>query len=255
MIDLVSVDNMRSSDRITIDRGTPSLELMRRAGLVLYKSLSYKGNVSIVTGKGNNGGDGFALACFLAGDGFSPIVYTLSDELSDDAYYFYDKAKKMGVLIREYVPHLNQLSDSDIIVDALLGTGFHGEVEGIYKDCIEEINSYRDKFILSVDINSGVSGDYGPSSLFVRSSLTVTIQAIKKGMLIDNKSYLSHLVIGDIGVSLSKKEDIMVPKTEFDSLTKERTFTEDGISYFYKDSRKVYCQPEWLRIEKVSYLG
>lgn len=73
MIDIVSILNMRQSDEKTASV-IPSLELMRRAGNVLYSSIPWKGNIDILVGAGNNGGDGFALACFLAENGFSPYL-------------------------------------------------------------------------------------------------------------------------------------------------------------------------------------
>ncbi len=253
MIDIVSVKNMKESDNAAKEGGIPSLELMRRASIVLYKSLAWKGNVNIVVGKGNNGGDGFALACILSNEGFSPVIYKVEDDISDDAYYFEKQAKELGVLINDYVPHLNQLEDADIIVDCLLGTGFKGKVEGIYRDAIEEINSYLDAFVVSCDINSGVSGDYGPTDIYVESDLTVCIQAIKKGMLLEGKSYLKSVTVGDIGITLLAKEDSMACVEEFNKHEDIHVYREHGLSYYYHGENKVYMTPEWLKIRTLSY--
>lgn len=253
MIDIVSVKNMRDSEAQVISDSIPSLELMRRAGIVLYKSVTWKGNVDILTGKGNNGGDGFALACILANEGFSPVVYKVEDYVSDDAYYFEKQAKELGVIINDYVPHLNQLDDADIIVDCLLGTGFKGEISGYYADAIKEINDHLNAFVVSCDINSGVSGDYGPSNIYVKSDLTVSIQAIKKGMLVDSKEYLKRVTVGDIGVQLLHKEDSIALQEDFKVKGDGKVYQEHGFSYYYDGENKIYQQPEWLKVRTLSY--
>lgn len=250
--DVISVTNMRNSDKFTIENDVPSLELMRRAGLVCYKAIKWLGNINILVGKGNNGGDGFALACLLAKAGYSPVVYKVSDEISDDSFYFEKKAKKLSVIINEYVPNISQLDDADIIVDCLLGTGFNGEVKGLYKDCIKEINSYKNKIVVSVDINSGVSGDYGPSKTYVKSDITIAIQAIKQGML-SILDEIKTVYIGDIGVKILEEENKLVSEDEFDKYSKETIYTEKGISYVYENKGKVYLLSKATDIKKISY--
>ena len=65
MIDCISVENMRLSDAQTIAAKVPSLELMGRAAEGVYRAVNWHGRVAIVVGSGNNGGDGFALACIM----------------------------------------------------------------------------------------------------------------------------------------------------------------------------------------------
>lgn len=65
MIDYTSVENMRQSGAYTIANMVPSLELMYRAAYGVFKAVNWSGRVAIVVGSGNNGGDGFALACIL----------------------------------------------------------------------------------------------------------------------------------------------------------------------------------------------
>ena len=75
MIDCISVENMRQSDCYTIANLVPSLQLMHRAALGVFRSVSWCGPVAIVVGSGNNGGDGFALACILAEHNFDCTVF------------------------------------------------------------------------------------------------------------------------------------------------------------------------------------
>lgn len=250
--DVISVTNMRESDKATIENNTPSLELMRRAGLVCFKAIKWKGNIDILVGKGNNGGDGFALACLLAKEGYSPVVYKLSEEISDDSFYFEKEAKKLSVIINEYIPHISQLDDADIIVDCLLGTGFNGTVKGIYKDCIDEINSYKTKTIVSVDINSGVSGDKGKTRTYVKADITIVIQAIKYGLLsVLNET--KNIYIGDIGIKLLNDENSLVTADEFSNYDLSKIFKEKDLSYVIDSEKKVYLLPEGVKVKKISY--
>lgn len=250
MIDVVSILNMRQSDEKTASV-IPSLELMRRAGNVLYSSIPWKGNIDILVGAGNNGGDGFALACFLAENGFSPIVYKIEDEVCDNAFYFEQKAKQLGVIISNYVSSIRQLEDADILVDCLFGTGLNRTPQGLYLDCIEEINSYPNKTIISCDINSGVNGDLGPTDIYVKSDYTVCIQAIKKGMLIRSKEYLKNVIVADIGIDLLKKEDFL---SLDDSIHSNKDLEVGNDMFYYSDSgHKVYFVPDWLKVKEISY--
>ena len=76
MIDCISVENMRLSDQQTIAAITPSLELMYRAAYGVFRAVNWFGKTAIVVGSGNNGGDGFALACILQKHGLpSSIIH------------------------------------------------------------------------------------------------------------------------------------------------------------------------------------
>ena len=65
MIDCISVENMRRSDAYTIENFVPSLELMYRAAYGVFCQVGWYGKIAILAGSGNNGGDGYALACIL----------------------------------------------------------------------------------------------------------------------------------------------------------------------------------------------
>ena len=87
MIDCISVENMRRSDADTIANLVPSLELMYRAAYGVFMAVKWNGQIAIVAGSGNNGGDGFALAWILKQKGFDCTVYTVSNRLSEDSAY------------------------------------------------------------------------------------------------------------------------------------------------------------------------
>ena len=205
-IDCVSVSTMRESDVRTIERGTPGITLMYRAALGVYKAVRWYGETVIVVGSGNNGGDGYALACILQMNGFACRIVTLSDSRSADGDHFAKRAETLGVPIVPYVP--GELRGS-IIVDCILGTGFHGRLRERYAQAITEINA-SGAFTVSVDINSGMNGDTGEAETAVCSDLTVTIGFVKTGLITENAGrYMKKLVWTDIGIELSRKEKLI----------------------------------------------
>jgi NAD(P)H-hydrate epimerase len=181
MIDCISVENMRRSDAFTIENLVPSLELMFRAAYGVFESVEWRGKIAIVAGSGNNGGDGYALACILKEKGFDCTVYTVGSRLSNDARHYANIACGLGIKIIPLKSDTD-LSAFDFVVDCLLGTGFNGIVRDDYRNAIENINA-SGAYIVSVDINSGMNGDTGEAETAVHSDLTVTIGYIKNSFV------------------------------------------------------------------------
>ena len=204
MIPCISVENMRCSDAYTIASFVPSLELMRRAAMGVFKAHHWQGRTAIMVGSGNNGGDGFALAWILKEKGFDCIVFTVSQKMSPDSAHYAAKAKEAGVSVVPF--EKGCLNGFSTVVDCLLGTGFSGTARGNYRDAIEAINE-SGAFVISVDINSGMNGDTGEAELAVRSDLTVTIGFVKTGLVTENAgNYIKRLVCADIGIVLLQEE-------------------------------------------------
>ena len=204
MIPCISVENMRLSDAYTIANYVPSLELMHRAAMGVFKAHHWQGSTAIVVGSGNNGGDGFALAMILKERGLNCTVFTVSQKLSPDSAYYAEKAREAGVHICAFGTGV--LNGFDTVVDCLLGTGFSGTVRGYYRDAIEAINT-SGAYVISVDINNGMNGDTGEAELAVRSDLTVTIGFLKAGLVTNNaEKYIKRLVCTDIGIVLVWEE-------------------------------------------------
>ena len=204
-LDCVSVANMRESDRKTIEKHVPSLTLMYRAAMGVYRAASWSGDIVIAAGSGNNGGDGFALACILKAEGIDCRVVTLSDKLSPDSGHFAERTKSLGVPVIPF--EKGAFAGCNIVVDCLLGTGFHGAVREPYAAAIRAINA-SGAYVISMDINSGMNGDTGEAELVVRSDLTVTIGFVKTGMLTANAgNHMKRLVVADIGILLDQEEN------------------------------------------------
>lgn len=204
MIDCISVENMRQSDAYTIANLVSSLELMHRAAYGVFKAVDWHGRTAIVVGSGNNGGDGFALTCILKEYGYICAVFTVSPRLSADSAYYANRAAAAGVPILSLKPGC--LSDFNIVVDCLLGTGFQGALRENYRTAIEAINA-SNAYVVSVDINSGMNGDTVDAELAVFSDLTVTIGYVKRGLISENAGrHMKRLVCADIGIVLAKQE-------------------------------------------------
>ena len=196
---------MRKSDAYTIEHFVPSKELMYRAAKGVYDSYNeWEGkSIAIVTGGGNNGGDGYALAGILKENAIDPNIIKVSEKMSEDGQYFFNTAAELGVESEEFTD-TTDLGKYDVIVDCILGTGFSGEVRGKAKDAIEAINKSK-AFVISVDINSGMDGNTGETALAVKSDLTVSIGYLKTGLVSDAaKEYIGALVNVDIGIVLAE---------------------------------------------------
>ena len=205
MLECISVENMRLSDALTIEKYVPSLELMHRAAMGVFRAVERQGRIAIVVGSGNNGGDGFALACILNEHKIDCTIFTVSQRLSADSAHYAAKATELGVTIFPFTRGC--LDGSDMVVDCLLGTGFQGALRENYRTAIEEINA-SDAQVISVDINSGMNGDTGEGELIVGSDLTVTIGFVKNGLVTPNAgNYMKRLVCADIGIRLAKEEN------------------------------------------------
>jgi len=153
--------------------GIPGVELMKKAGG--FVSLEAKkflkdvpgSRVDVFCGTGNNGGDGFVAANDLYKWGANVFIWVVGDisRIKGDALYFFQKCKKNNITINSLkvekdLLSLKHISETVLIIDALLGTGFRGEVRGIMYDLIKLINKVK-RPVFSVDIPSGINGDTG----------------------------------------------------------------------------------------------
>jgi len=166
---IVSAAEMREIDRATSERfGVPSLTLMENAGTAVARFIlaDYPGadRISIVCGRGNNGGDGFVIARKLkeAGKNVRILLLCATDEIRGDAATMLQKltlSPQMVCDIRSLESaEARETLDADVIVDALLGTGFHPPVSPLYSAAIGKINESGTP-IVAVDIPSGADAD------------------------------------------------------------------------------------------------
>jgi ADP-dependent NAD(P)H-hydrate dehydratase / NAD(P)H-hydrate epimerase len=207
---VASVSEMRKMDQTAVKKyGIDEILLMENAGNAVFfaieKEIGIKENkFLILAGGGNNGGDGMVTARKLHSNGAEVNFLLLTDELKLKGITKknFKILKKTGLSIKKK-PNQKEiqkaLKETDVVVDAMLGTGLSGEVKGIYKKAIELINKSGKK-VVSVDIPSGINGDTGEiMGTAVKSYITVTFGLPKVGEInfpgYENtqKLYVSHI--------------------------------------------------------------
>ncbi len=164
----------------------------------------WKEPVAIMAGKGNNAGDGYVVAGLLNDRGLQAEIILLDEKFSEDGRYYFDQCTERGIPVKIYEPGMD-LSGYGTIVDCLLGTGFSGDVREPMASMIRGINEAGEKgtFVVSADINSGLNGDTGEGSLFVKSDLTVSIGEFKFGHFIGKaREAMKDKANVDIGIEI-----------------------------------------------------
>jgi NAD(P)H-hydrate epimerase len=212
---------IREVDRRAIEEyGMSGLVLMEnaaRGAVDVLMSLGCRGPVAIACGKGNNGGDGFAMARHvdLKGVPVKVLVWCAPDQLRGDAATNFAILEKCGIPIiffgddYEATALENELSGCEWIVDALLGTGATGDPRRPLDRVVEHLNRHPAKK-LAVDIPSGLDCDTGwASPTTMRADHTITFVATKPGLQADQaQQYVGKVHIVDIGAPRSLIEEI-----------------------------------------------
>jgi len=213
---------MREIEKIAIEEtGIPSILLMENASIRVTEHCIRVLNgiktpkVLAACGPGNNGGDGMAIArhLFLKGIDVKIIYAGDINAAKGDAKINLDIIKKLGIEIFSLSASSlePQIDSYDLIVDALLGTGLTRDAEGCVKQLIEKINRYA-KYVISVDIPSGVHSDTGRiMGCAVKANETVTLGYAKKGLyLFPGAENAGRIYIEDICIppSIIKKINI-----------------------------------------------
>lgn len=220
---VATAEQMREFDRRTAEEfGVPSLVLMENAGRHVAETAArmlgspHERRVVIVAGSGNNGGDGFVAARHLHDAGAVVSVFLLADpgRVKGDAKVNLDILLDRGFSVQQ-VNDASQLadalSDADLVVDAIFGTGLHGDVSGLIRDVISAMNAAQTP-VLAVDIPSGVDADSGKIwGVAVRADCTVTFALPKIGLLVyPGASCVGELTVADIGIPDQLFDEVMV---------------------------------------------
>lgn len=198
---------MREADRRCIeDIGIPGAVLMNSAGEAVFREVK-QSPVGIICGKGNNGGDGFVVArlALEAGLDVRVLLAAAPEEVCGDAGIFLSAYRNLGgpVTIASTpdaaLVGLLELAECRVLIDALLGTGIHGELRGIPQKIIEAWPSIP---TIAVDLPSGLDADTGtPCGACVTAETTVTFQYPKMGFKNPAaRPYLGRVIVADIGI-------------------------------------------------------
>ncbi len=231
---LLSAEEMRKIDALAVSSGIPSEVLMENAATATVCEILKQNpqKVIIFAGKGQNAGDGFAIARRLFVKKVPVEVVTLFDEaaLSGAAAVNFAAIKSIGVTIKPF-------SKSDdysctVAVDCILGTGARGEVSGIVADAINTINNLS-TFIVSADIPSGISATSGEVlGRAVKADKTVTYGFLKAGLYSPlSADYIGEIILDD--VSIPENSDVLQNVTTH-LLTKEDVFFPNTIPSSHK---------------------
>ena len=218
---VLTAAQMREADRLTTERyGVSGTQLMENAGTAIAEFLRDRFaelprcKILVLCGKGNNGGDGLVVARQLKNFGASAAVFLFANPGSvegDAAANLKRWQQGLGELHvvtseAEWESSRGALAEADLIVDALLGTGLRGPVEGLLAAVIRDLNEARAKrrgksVVVAVDMPSGLASDAqdfgGP---VVAADFTVTLTAPKVGQLVlQHSPCCGVLVVKDIG--------------------------------------------------------
>ncbi|MGC2422497.1 MAG: NAD(P)H-hydrate dehydratase [Candidatus Acidiferrales bacterium] len=235
---------MREVDRLTTERyGIAGLTLMENAGTSVAQFIEQhfprleRRRIVVLCGKGNNGGDGLVAARHLLGMGAKPAVYLFADpgEMQGEAGVSLGRWPEASgelhvVLSADKMPGAKAaVASADLIVDALLGTGVRGPVEGLLREAIDAVNRRkRRQSVVAVDIPSGLVADTGEAQgAVVRADYTVAFTAPKVGMLLGSAAtYVGGLVVRAIGSPEELIEEVGKGKIRW---SEAHEFTEFGI--------------------------
>lgn len=207
---ILNAEQVRAWDEFTIAKEpVASVDLMERAASACYQWLAEKGyygkKFSIFCGKGNNGGDGLALARLLSEAEHAVAVYILEfgHKGTDDFQVNLARLHETEVAVRfissdELIPATDA---DDVIVDALYGSGLNRPLEGLSATMVETINRWGNR-IISIDIPSGLFVDRSSlGNTIVRATHTLSFQCFKPAFLVaENAPFTGNVHILDIGL-------------------------------------------------------
>ncbi|MCU0913407.1 MAG: NAD(P)H-hydrate epimerase [Planctomycetes bacterium] len=215
----MSRDEVRRVDAWAIEEiGVPGVVLMENAGRscaeLIQQKLAHQAEarVCLFCGTGNNGGDGFVIARHLLNAGLRArtVLCGAREKVRSDARINLEILERLGHPVELLDPGTDQpavrvqtfAGDADVVVDALFGTGLHGEVQQEHRRLLEAIDGLA-KPVLAVDIPSGLDCDTGrPLGAAVRAAWTVTFVAMKKGFLAwpEARHYTGEVYVAPIGI-------------------------------------------------------
>jgi NAD(P)H-hydrate epimerase len=222
---VLTAAEMREVDRRTIETGIPGIVLMENAAHRVVEAMAERfaplgaQRIAVLCGKGNNGGDGLAIARQLhtrfAPAALDVVLLAAPEELKGDAAANYRMLLACGGTVEREIPARARMAT--LVVDALLGTGLAGPATGPTLEGIREINrGFPLAKVVAVDIPSGLPSDAADAAgEFARADLTVTFTAPKFAHAMPpNCDRMGELVVGAIGSPAGLYEDVLLSVIE-----------------------------------------
>jgi ADP-dependent NAD(P)H-hydrate dehydratase / NAD(P)H-hydrate epimerase len=232
---VLNAAQMRDADRQTIDEiGIPSMVLMENAGRQVVAALeaAYDDlpdrHAAVLCGPGNNGGDGFVVARTLHQRGVDVSVFVIGTmaAVKGDARLNLEILGRLGLTVVEISDeqawdlHFSEISQCDLIVDAIFGTGLRSALAGMMETVAADVNASGIP-VVAVDLPSGMSADRAePIGECIRAALTVTLAAPKLPLVLPpGETHAGNIVVADIGIPPEVIDNLAGPRIEL--LTRE----------------------------------
>ena len=184
--------------------GVPTIELMEAAGKGVAEFVTntlkpQQKRILVLCGTGNNGGDGFVAARYLAKTHTVSVILVGENIKTELSQTNFDTLQKMDLTIHTMITDIDQLLEKhDIIIDAMLGIGIYGSLREPFVSLVQKINNLRGKAIVAVDVPTGLGTPHA-----IRPEYTVTFHDVKEGMARENSGEI-HVV--DIGIPKEAQE-------------------------------------------------
>jgi hydroxyethylthiazole kinase-like uncharacterized protein yjeF len=218
---ILSSEQMRNIDRrATESFGVPSIVLMENAAIAVveatFEHFPEAERAAIFCGPGANGGDGFAVARHLENRGMVPLVFLLGDraKYSGDARTNLTVCERMAMPIYEITDAdsldrcLARASETDVVIDAIFGTGLNRVPEGLYAEAIRGLQSLRVP-VVAVDVPSGANASTAePFDPCVQAEVTVTFAQPKLCHVFEPAAmYCGEVIVADIAIPHAAVDD------------------------------------------------
>ncbi|SKA87217.1 NAD(P)H-hydrate epimerase [Thiothrix eikelboomii] len=208
-----TIEQVRELDRLAIrEYGIPGYDLMQRAAAALFAVILERypqaRSLCIVCGAGNNAGDGYVLARLAQQAAWQVQVVAVSSPatLENDAQTAYQDYVKTGGEVASFA---GSLPLTDVLVDALLGTGLTRPLQERWLAAVKAINASSQP-VVAVDLPSGLNGNTGQAlGSAVKASLTVTFIGLKQGLLTGQaRAYVGELALADLDLPMQVLQQI-----------------------------------------------
>ncbi|MEM0068740.1 MAG: NAD(P)H-hydrate dehydratase [Saccharolobus sp.] len=202
---MISVKEMRALEINSTALGVPTLLLMENAGRSVKDEIVSRFEINnklvyVYVGHGGKGGDGLVAARHLAGEGARVIVFLLGENKHEDSLFNLNAIEDMDYSIKLIqIKDIDEIKpvEADILIDAMLGTGFSGRPREPFRTAIKAFNNSKG-FKVSIDIPSGIDSDTGEAfeDEYVKPDLVVTFHDIKLGLA----KYNFNVIVKKIGI-------------------------------------------------------
>jgi hydroxyethylthiazole kinase-like uncharacterized protein yjeF len=203
---LLTVQEMYAADAAAIELGITGITLMENAGRSVADAIAERWSARptvVLTGPGNNGGDGFVVARLLKEKGWPVRLISLvsRDQFNGDARHHAD------LWTGDIETPDAGIGDADLIVDALFGAGLTRDVDGVARTLLE---AGAGRVVIAIDVPSGVHGDTGQVLGYApEAAMTVTFFRRKPGhLLLPGRVHCGELVVTDIGIPESVLDEM-----------------------------------------------